>query len=209
MNKKSYKVLALIILLYIISSYLTHSGYLDLSAIPGLESDYAELVYVSIVVLGGVLFGVSTLPLLPFAVSLWGPAAASFLTVTGLVLGSQAAFTIARLFGKKIVCRFIDDCDLDEWRAKLPSRGLFWPLVLARILLPVDVISYAVGLFSKMGWLAYFFSTLVGASIFVIVFTYLSELSAGIQVALALVGTAVLAIFRKRFIRWSKSWWKL
>lgn len=197
-KKKSLRFGLIIVLLYVFASFLSSKYSVKFDELLALDGITAEAIYVLIVALGVVLLGLSTLPILPFAVSSWGPLLAALLTVIGWTVGSQLAFIIARRYGKKMVCKIVDDCDLYEWDKLLPKKNLFWSLVLARIFLPVDVISYMVGLASRMNGFLFMLSTIIGTSVFSFLFAYAAQVSAHIQFAVWLFLFLFLYIYRKR-----------
>ena len=73
-------------------------------------------------------------------------------------------------------------CELNEWRDKLPKENLFWAVVLARVILPVDVLSYVIGIFTAMHITSYLIATLIGITPFAYIFAYGSKLPAWIQI---------------------------
>ncbi|RLC38750.1 hypothetical protein DRH27_01500 [Candidatus Falkowbacteria bacterium] len=212
-KRKEVNIVIVLVALFILASFLSnkYSGVLgDIALINGLAG---KLTYASIVAIGVLFAAVSTLPLLPVAVSLWGPNLAAIYTIIGWSGGSLLAFFIARRFGQKLVCKFIDKCDIDEYRKDLPKKNLFWLLILARVVLPVDIISYAIGLFTKMHWGPFLVATIIGTSIFSFIFAYGSELPV---IAQFIVGVLLLTLFIfkykkiklyiRKFIKIYKKW---
>jgi len=102
--------------------------------------------------------------LIPIGASLWGPVPTAFMSITGWALGASIAFGLARLFGVPIVEKIIG---LDRIRAvsnRIPKHHLFWSVIILRMLVPVDILSYALGLFSNMSWRTYVLATAIGVS---------------------------------------------
>lgn len=81
----------------------------------------------------------------------------------GIMLGAMIAFSIARRFREPIVRRISSLQKIEEWENKLSENQKFWTLVAIR--LPTnalfDYISYAAG-FTKISFVKFFFSTLLG-----------------------------------------------
>jgi len=200
LQRREVKITIILIILFIAASYFSHRYSETLSEDALLKGENGIILYIIIVAAGVLIAAVSTLPLLPIAVSLWGPDLAAIYTIIGWSGGSLLALGIARRYGQKLVCRFIDRRDIEKYREELPKKNIFWPLVLARIFLPVDIISYAVGLFTKMHWGLFFLATVLGTSIFSFFFAYASELPIIIQLAAGSI-LLLLIIFRYKRLK--------
>lgn len=186
-KKKETIAIISIVILFVVSSYYSSKYSVELKGYMAMSGNFGELIYVLIMMSAVIIAPFETLPLMPIAVNIWGANTAAFLTVAGWSLGSLVAFFLARIFGQRIVCRIINKCDIDEWRAMAPKKNLFWPIVFARIILPVDIISYAVGLFTKMSWWLYFLATLLGIIPFAFFFAHGSEFPTWLQIIIGLV----------------------
>src|SRR5436309_2932141 len=55
-------------------------------------------------------------------------------------------------------------------------EDLFWSIVLVRLVLPMDVISYVLGLFTDIGWLKYAAATAIGLTPSAFVLAYVGKL---------------------------------
>jgi uncharacterized membrane protein YdjX (TVP38/TMEM64 family) len=82
---------------------------------------------------------------------------------------------IARRWGYPIVRRLTSMKRVRDLRRFIP-QNLFWSIVLVRLVLPMDVISYALGLFADIGWWQYLLATALGLTPSAFVLTYLGEL---------------------------------
>ena len=193
-------IFSFIVVLFILSSYLAHVYSAELSSLPLLHSQAGHLVYTLIMAGAVIIAPAETLPLLPIAVSVWGANLAAILTILGWVVGSMIAFFIARKFGRKIVHRFVEKYDIDELKEALPKKNLFWAVAFARIFLPVDIISYAVALFTRMHWFVYLTATLLGTSIFAFLFAYGAKLPMYLQVVAGII-ILIFIIFEYRNLR--------
>ncbi len=208
MIKKFREILIIIIIifLFVIASYLSHkySAYLHNLIIP--QATLGIAVYILVMMTAVIVAPFETLPLLPVAVTIWGTNLAAIFTIIGWTIGALVAFGLARSFGQRIICRFVSKCDLDEWRVILPKKGIFWLIILARIILPVDIISYAVGLFTKTHWFPYLIATLIGIIPFAYIFAYGANLPTVWQ---AIFGLAILpiVIFGYRRIKSQFKFW--
>jgi len=149
--------------------------------------------YVLITAVAIVLAPISTLPLIPLAVGIWGWVTTALLSIAGWVTGSQIAFYLARRYGKKLVQRFISLERFTTFEKRFSADNLFITVVLLRMTVPVDILSYALGLFSNLSSRAFFFSTLIGVTPFAFIFSYTGSLSLGLQI-ITLIEVAFLVL---------------
>ncbi len=186
--------LVAILLLFVVMSLIATRYSSEIYSIADSSGVIGMIVYVLITTVAVVVAPISTVPLIPVAASAWGWFTAGVLSVIGWVIGAQIAFYIARHFGKPLVQRFVPLDKLDMLMASFPKKNLFWAVVFFRMVVPVDVLSYAVGLFTRMDYRSYFFATLVGVSPFAFVLAYAGTLPMGFQVAAFLAGVVVILI---------------
>jgi uncharacterized membrane protein YdjX (TVP38/TMEM64 family) len=190
-NIKSIMISVLVIGLFILASWISHI-YVDELSKSTLSGVYGKLGYVILSIFGALLAGISSTPLIPLALAIWGVGSTIFLTAIGWTIGSLGAFLLARRFGKKLVCRLVNVCDLEDYKSRIKTKGLFFKLLIARIFLPVDILSYAIGLFTKMSWISFTISTFIGSALFAVLAVYASELSVISQI---LIGALVIIVF--------------
>lgn len=150
------------------------------------------LVFTATSVLAVLLPVLSNLPLVPLAVLAWGPGWTAALLLLGWVLGSAASFALARTARHHILRHFpAVQRHADIERLVLPRQRLL-SLVLLRMTFPVDVLSYALGLFSErttLGQCA--LSTALGGAPFALLFAWVPVLPPALQ--MAVFGGSVLA----------------
>ncbi|MBI5004878.1 MAG: TVP38/TMEM64 family protein [Candidatus Lloydbacteria bacterium] len=198
MSLKEIGIAVLVIALFIGASAAVQE-YADFFVnIPFALGMEGMIVYVAITIVAVVIAPVSTLPLLPVAVGLWGSLAAALLSVLGWTVGAVVAFFLARCFGRPVVHRFVDLHKVEQFEKALPEQHVFWSLVFLRMALPVDVLSYAVGLFTKIRFLTYFSSTLLGILPFAFIFSYAATLPPHYQLVAGAVGIGALFVGYKR-----------
>lgn len=152
------------------------------------------LGYVVVTVVAVVLAPVSTLPLLPAAVAAWGPFVAACLSIVGWTVGGVLAFLLARTFGRPLVARIVNMEGVDRLARKLVGPQPFFTLVGLRMLVPVDVLSYAVGLCIPMRTMTYTLATLIGVTPFGFIFSYTTVLSIHMQVTAVLCAFFIIAL---------------
>ncbi len=77
---------------------------------------------------------------------------------------------------------------------RIPKRNIFWLVVLWRMAVSVDVLSYVLGLVSKISFQDYVLATAIGVTPFGFFFAYAGILPAWYQVVVLLMATGVLAL---------------
>lgn len=147
---------------------------------------WGPVAYVCIAFVATVVAPISSTPLIPVAATLWGPFLTAILSVTGWTLGAIVAFLIARRLGFQWVKRFATFKTLQQYGAAIPERNLFVTVLALRIVLPVDLLSYAIGLFSTMRLSSYSLATAVGTLPFAFVFSYATQMPLWLQVGVTL-----------------------
>lgn len=140
------------------------------------------VVFVASSAIAVVLPLASNLPLVPLAVLAWGPGWTALLLLLGWIAGSAIAFVFGRHARGWILRRFPSvqrHADID--RLIHPDHRLL-SLVSLRMTFPVDVLSYALGLFSRSTTLAEVMaSTAIGAAPFALLFAWFPGLSGTVQ----------------------------
>lgn len=136
----------------------------------------------------------TNLPLVPFAALAYGPGWTAALLLGGWVAGATLSFMLGRQARALILrrCPTVQrHADIDRLIA--PQHRLL-SLVLLRMTFPVDLLSYALGLFSPRTTAAEnALSTALGAAPFALLFAVVPTLDSRLQAAL-LVGSSLLFI---------------
>lgn len=165
-------------------------------------------------VFGGLMFvatvfaPLTVLPLVPLVSPLLGPFTTATASFIGWTLGAVVAFAIARKFGQPIVCRFVPESDIKKISVYLHDETGFAIMVALRLVLPVDALSYALGLFTTVTYPVYIASTMIGILWFSIAFSYIGDVFVkGNYVLLAGISVAsVAALYISwRYIRYTVS----
>ncbi len=183
LHKASFFVIAAIVFLFVFASVFAQQYEDEIRAFVGDDGVLGMAAYVIVTVIAVVIAPVSTLPILPLASGMWGWKIAGALSVVGWTIGAQIAFFLARHFGKSFIEKFVSLKKLTEIENRLPKRHLFLSIVFLRMAIPVDVLSYALGLFSQMTSISYFFATLIGVAPFAFLLAYAGALPVGFQLA--------------------------
>lgn len=130
-----------------------------------IKGDHLLISYIAFVLLltiAVVCMPFTILPLVPLAASVFGPFVTSLLSIVGWTLGSIIAFLIARYLGRPFLQRFVSLDKLDEFVEMIPENAHFFFIVLLRLCLPIDLMSYALGLTKSLGFVQYSAATFVG-----------------------------------------------
>jgi len=175
----------------------------DTSALEAWIEEHAVLgaaVYVVAVAASVVLLPLSSLPLLPFAAHMYGFLPTALLSAAGWWTGSLIAFQVARL-GRRYLERVTSLEAVDRLERRIPDDVGFGGIVVLRMIFPVDIVSFALGLLKELRFSAYAIASLTGILPFAFVWSYAGgELGAGRFLAFAAVAVgmtaAVLVIHR-------------
>jgi len=137
----------------------------------------------------------TNLPLVPLAVLAWGPWWSALLLLLGWVVGATLSFALGRCARAPILRRFPSvqrHADIDRL---IHPRHRMLSLVLLRMTFPVDVLSYALGLFSRRTTAGEVIaSTALGAAPFALLFALVPTLSAPVQAVVFAGSVGVFAL---------------
>lgn len=114
--------------------------------------------------------------LIPIGAAVWGPIPTALMSIAGWTLGATIAFSIARNLGTPTVKRLVGLTRINAVADRIPKNDLFWTVVLLRMLVSVDVLSYALGLLSAMPLGSYVLATAIGVAPFGFYFAYAGTL---------------------------------
>lgn len=160
-------------------------------------------IYVVLVVASVVLLPLSSLPLLPLATRRYGVVLTALLSTAGWWAGCLIAFQIARL-GRRHLERITSMEAIDRLEEKVPEDVGFGGIVVLRMILPVDVVSFALGLLKRLRFRTYAVASFVGILPFAFVWSYAGgQLGAGrvLSFALVVAGMCAVVLVIRRFWR--------
>ncbi len=200
MNPKLKSLLELlaIVLLFAVSSYIVRQNIDFLRGLIGNE--FGILFYILITIFAIVVAPVSMMPLIPLASGVFGWFYAAVFSVVGWTLGSMIVFFISRKYGVPLIKKFVSLKKLEEFENKIPKENVFIDLILLRMIIPVDILSYGISLFTKIDFKTYAITTIVGIIPFALVFSYLGTISLkyqiiGIIIVMFIIG--IISEFRR------------
>jgi len=190
---KSILSLILVIFLFLSISFAVEGDIANLDKYIG-GGYLGMIIYVIIAIFATVFAPVSSVPLLPLISDLYGWFIAGLLSIIGWTIGSLIAFWLSRKYGMPLVKKIVSLEKISEFEKKVPRENLFWSIVFLRMVVPVDVLSYVLGLFTHIKFRTYFWATLIGVTPFAFILAYVGILSFYYQVSFILMGTLILLI---------------
>jgi uncharacterized membrane protein YdjX (TVP38/TMEM64 family) len=122
-----------------------------------------------------VIAPITTLPLVPVIAPFLGPFTTALASIFGWTAGAVVAFLIARYGGKPLLRKFMHIESIERYERALPQQTHFLLLVMLRIAVPVDALSYLLGFVSTVSLREYILTTLIGVSWFAFAFAYLGD----------------------------------
>ncbi len=156
---------------------------------------WGPCLYILLNIVDAVALPGATLPLIPVAARAWGRVPAAVATTIGWTSGSLVAFLIARRWGYPVVRKLTSVERVRSLRRFIPE-DLFWSIVVVRLVMPMDVISYVLGLLTDMRWASYVGATALGLAPSAFALAYFGRLSHGFElIAIAIGVMAGVAAF--------------
>jgi uncharacterized membrane protein YdjX (TVP38/TMEM64 family) len=136
----------------------------------------------------------ATLPLIPVAAHAWGHVWAAVVTTAGWTVGSLVAFSIARRWGSPIVKRLTSMDRLRQMKHYIP-KDVFWSIVVLRLAMPMDLLSYLLGLFTHISWGKYALATALGVTPPAFLLAYLGKLPHAYDIFAFGIGGGVIVAY--------------
>jgi uncharacterized membrane protein YdjX (TVP38/TMEM64 family) len=177
--------LLVIVSLFILLSYLVQTNFEFFERLI-VGNLWGLVTYVFLNFIGIVVAPVTVIPLIVIITGFWGWFIAGVVTWIAWVSGAVAAFLIARIFGVPIVKKFISLDELYKFENRFSIIGSFWGVVFLRMVIPVEVLSYGLGLFSRIGFWRYTFASALGLFPVSLLFGYIGVVPFIYQIVLAL-----------------------
>lgn len=192
-----------IIILFALASYFTRQNIDFITQVISQNYFLGALIFASIEALAIVVAPLTSIPLIPIISLTYGPPVAFILLYTGEVIGSLVAFAVARKYGKKLVAKLISLEKTEKITTTLSEKNLFITLILLRITLPHDILSYSLGTLTKINYKIYTTTLLIGTIPSAIFFAYLGGFPIAYQLISWTAGISILIIlfyiiFRKK-----------
>ncbi len=199
---REYGGFAIVASVVVAAALIVHANADPIRAFIKHHAFWGVFLYLLLNIADAVAAPGATLPLIPVAARAWGRVPSALVTTIGWTLGSLLAFLIARRWGAPIVRKLTSLQRVQQMRRYVPE-DLFWSIVLVRLVLPMDAISYVLGLFTEISWLKYVAATGLGIAPSALLLSYLGKLPHGYEIIAFGIGVgftagALLIARRKR-----------
>jgi uncharacterized membrane protein YdjX (TVP38/TMEM64 family) len=191
-TRREFLTLAIVAAVLVCSAWFVESRAAQLKAFIDHHAVRGVAVYIILNILDAVVAPGATLPLIPIAARAWGRIPAACVTTIGWTAGSLIAFYIARRWGSPIVKKLTSMERVKRLRPYVPRRP-FWSIVLLRMVVPMDVISYVLGLFTEMTWWSYGLATALGLLPSALILAYIGKMPRAYDIIMFGIGCAVVA----------------
>ena len=152
------------------------------------------LSYVTIMAASIIVAPLGTGFLLPVGANSYGPFLTAVYSIVGWTIGSMIAFWIARRFGSQVAKYQTFIQRIQHYEKAMPRYRFYTIIVLFRMALPVDVVSYVLGFSSTLKYSAFFVTTLIGVTPLTFMFTYAAISTVRIQILVGVITTVIFFI---------------
>jgi uncharacterized membrane protein YdjX (TVP38/TMEM64 family) len=137
----------------------------------------------------------SSLGMVPMIAPLIGPFTTGVACYVGWLLGAVVAFHIGRVYGQPCITKMMSQKTLNHYTRYLQKDMSFMYIIMLRMILPVDILSYMLGVFTTVSFAKYTVASAIGILWFSFAFAYLGDAFVqGDYVLIAEVGVASVAI---------------
>lgn len=195
----NYISLVLIAGAFVMLSYVTQTHLDVFLGMTGNDLS-GKFIYVGITTIAIVIAPISSVPLIAAAVSMWGLLMGIFLSVIGWFIGAIIVFELSRSFGQKLILSVISIRSQEMLQRVISKDYTLVSLILLRMSVPVDVLSYALGLFSKVNRKDYYLSTALGIIPFAVVFAYLGAIDYRFQLTMFALAIATIGYYQHKHL---------
>ena len=152
---------------------LTNHYAAPISAALGAHGQLGFVIFFGTTALAVVLPLFSNLPLVPFAVLLWGPWPTALILILGWVAGAALSFEFARRMRAGMIRCFPKVARYAPIDRLIHPQHHIWSLMFLRMTFPADILSYVLGLFSRKTSAAEnALSTAIGGAPFALLFAF-------------------------------------
>lgn len=208
LRRENYKQIFSFLLiagLFVFASYLAQQNIEEVKSLITRGGAWSLVLYVLAGITATVFAPLTSIPLIPLVVQVWGVFLTSILSLVSWTIGSLGAFWVSRKFGESIVSKFESINRIREIASRVPEEKMFWYLIFLRTTIPVDILSYGLGIFTKISWRMFFLTTFIGIIPATFLFSYVGSLSLQLQIPLVLIGTLVIIYFFNFHIKRTKT----
>lgn len=171
MNTREYFASFLLIIILILPFVFVKDSLVFLQSVVRESNGWGMALYV-VLLAGAVVIPFFNFPAFILAGALWHPLMAAILGILGWSLGAAVVFFISRTVKKPLLRKFVSLNNIEEYEQRISHVEKFWSIVLLRIFIPVDILSYALGFFTSVSFTRYMLATVIGVTPFALIFSY-------------------------------------
>ncbi len=185
-----------VIALFIGAGILAHAFAPEISSAINGHGVLGKVIFVAAAAFAVIVPVFSNLFLLPFGVVAFGPNVTAFLCILGWWIGSVVSFAIARTYQQKLLARYPSLAQYEYVDVLIPKKHESLALIFLRMTIPVDVLSYALGLFSaRISWKQNAVTTLIGITPFAFIFSYIGIFPPLVQVGILTITSILFFLY--------------
>jgi len=207
-NKKYSSIIgiSLVIALFILASYLVQENLDFVKSYIKLDFQ-SILIYIIILIISTVIAPIDLAFLIPVATAAWGWFLTGLLSLLGWTLGTAIVFFLSRKYGIPLIKKLVPLEKLYKYEKIMPEKHIFAQIILLRLLIPIDFVSYAIGLFTKVRFLPFITATIIGFLPSAFILAYLGGLPFYFQLIglAALIVISIIGLLSAKYIRKRKS----
>jgi len=181
--------------LFVLVSFLVHSNREEVSSFVLDGGWFSVLVYIFFGILAVVVPPATNIFLIPVGAVAWGPVVTGLLNIFGWTAGSAIAFVLSRKFGERLRVRFPNLFEFPVVEKIIGTKYQLITLIFIRMSFPVDIVSYAVGFFTKVKFPTYLLATVIGITPFSFFYSYMSEFSPSTTISFVVGALALFGVF--------------
>ena len=172
-TKKELFGIGVVVALFIAAQYFARNYSVQIQSVISTEQQGVAMVLYGLFAIAAVVVApIASLPLVPVVAAIWGSFATVVVTAIAWTLGSIIAFLLARTYGRQVIGKVVDMESMQKLEAMMGADNVFVSALLLRMVVPVDILSYALGLFSTIRLVPYSVATAIGIVPFVVFFSY-------------------------------------
>lgn len=180
MSKKEILLIVIIVVLAVgfwYSRGLQHSFDNAVSAVEAYITEHQILgigAFTGLAALSAMLSPFSSVPLVPFAVAIWGKALTLLFLLSGWLLGGALTYVIGRYAFYALLGHLIPFEKIEAYRKKIPPDSEFLIVVFFRVISPADLPGYVLGSV-RYNFGKYMLATLIAETFLAVVTVFASQ----------------------------------
>lgn len=195
----------IIVILFIGADIFTNAYTHEIGKFIGSYGIFGKFLFIALAMLAVIVPVWSNIFLLPFGTMMWGPFLTAIFCITGWWSGSIISFYVARVYKERLLSKYTSLRKYEFIDSLIPEKHTLLSLIFLRMTMPVDILSYGLGLFSKrITWRQNAVTTLIGITPFAFVFSYIGVFKTSTQIIIFGVTFSLFLLFiylRKKKIK--------